>query len=87
MFATPSGTGKTLGREVLSNELQFDLYSIDLPAIVNRYIGETEKNLRRLFDATSGRGHTLLHIQSEHETLPVAADVFPLPRIPDQVFW
>ncbi len=56
MFVGPCGTGKTLAGEVLSNELQLDLYHIDLSAIVNKYIGETEKNLRRLFDATEKGG-------------------------------
>jgi hypothetical protein len=51
LFAGPSGTGKTLAAEVLANELGLGLYRIDLSAVVSKYIGETEKNLRRMFDA------------------------------------
>jgi hypothetical protein len=48
MFEGPSGTGKTLAARVLANELALDLYRVDLAAIVNKYIGETEKNLSRV---------------------------------------
>jgi hypothetical protein len=51
LFAGPSGTGKTLAAEILANELRLSLYRIDLSAVVSKYIGETEKNLRRLFEA------------------------------------
>jgi ATP-dependent 26S proteasome regulatory subunit len=51
LFTGASGTGKTLAAEVLANELQLDLYRIDLSQVVSKYIGETEKNLRRVFDA------------------------------------
>ena len=51
LFAGPSGTGKTMAAEVLANDLRLSLYRIDLSAVVSKYIGETEKNLRRLFDA------------------------------------
>jgi SpoVK/Ycf46/Vps4 family AAA+-type ATPase len=51
MFAGPSGTGKTMAAEVLANDLRLDLYRIDLSQVVSKYIGETEKNLRRVFDA------------------------------------
>ena len=47
LFAGESGTGKTLAAEVLADELALDLYRIDLAAVVSKYIGETEKNLRR----------------------------------------
>jgi AAA+ superfamily predicted ATPase len=49
LFAGPSGTGKTMAAEVVANELQLDLYKIDLSAVVSKYIGETEKNLARIF--------------------------------------
>jgi len=49
LFAGPSGTGKTMSAEIMANELGFDLYKIDLSAIVSKYIGETEKNLDRIF--------------------------------------
>jgi ATPase family associated with various cellular activities (AAA) len=51
LFSGGSGTGKTMAAEVLANELRLDLYRIDLSAVVSKYIGETEKNLRRVFDA------------------------------------
>jgi SpoVK/Ycf46/Vps4 family AAA+-type ATPase len=49
LFAGPSGTGKTMAAEIISHELGLDLYKIDLSAIVSKYIGETEKNLDRIF--------------------------------------
>jgi SpoVK/Ycf46/Vps4 family AAA+-type ATPase len=49
LFAGPSGTGKTMASEVIANELGLDLYKIDLSAVVSKYIGETEKNLNRIF--------------------------------------
>jgi SpoVK/Ycf46/Vps4 family AAA+-type ATPase len=54
LFTGPSATGKTMATEVLANELKLDLYRVDLNQIVSKYIGETEKNLRRLFDAAEG---------------------------------
>ena len=49
LFSGPPGTGKTMAAEVLANDLQLDLYKIDLSQIVSKYIGETEKNLDRIF--------------------------------------
>ncbi|MFB9925204.1 ATP-binding protein [Amycolatopsis halotolerans] len=54
LFTGPSGTGKTMAAEVLANRLALDLYRIDLSTVVSKYIGETEKNLRKLFDAAEG---------------------------------
>lgn len=51
LFAGPSGAGKTMAGEILGAELKLDVYRIDLSAIVSKWIGETEKNLRRVFDA------------------------------------
>jgi hypothetical protein len=51
LFAGPPGTGKTMAAEAIGAELALPLYRIDLSQVVNKYIGETEKNLRRLFDA------------------------------------
>ena len=50
------GTGKTMAGEVLANELNLDLYRIDLSQVVNKYIGKTEKNLKRVFDAAEKGG-------------------------------
>ena len=60
LFAGPSGTGKTLAAEVIANALRLDLYRIDLAGVVSKYIGETERNLRRVFDASEGGGALLL---------------------------
>jgi SpoVK/Ycf46/Vps4 family AAA+-type ATPase len=49
LFSGPSGTGKTLAARLLANVLQMDLYRLDLSAVVNKYIGETEKNLNQIF--------------------------------------
>jgi SpoVK/Ycf46/Vps4 family AAA+-type ATPase len=49
LFVGPSGTGKTMAAEVIAHELALDLYKIDLSAVVSKYIGETEKNLSRIF--------------------------------------
>jgi hypothetical protein len=53
LFSGPSGTGKTLAAEVLAGELGLDLYKVDLAAVVSKYIGETEKNLGRIFSAAA----------------------------------
>ncbi len=65
LFAGPSGTGKTLAAEVLAHELQLDLYHIDLSAVVSKYIGETEKNLRQIFDAAESGGAILLFDEAD----------------------
>jgi SpoVK/Ycf46/Vps4 family AAA+-type ATPase len=49
LFSGPSGTGKTLAARTLAGVLQMDLYRVDLASVVNKYIGETEKNLNQLF--------------------------------------
>jgi AAA+ superfamily predicted ATPase len=49
LFAGPSGTGKTMAAEIMAGELALDLYKIDLSTVVSKYIGETEKNLARIF--------------------------------------
>ena len=49
LFAGPSGTGKTMAAEIIAGELGLDLYKIDLSTVVSKYIGETEKNLSRIF--------------------------------------
>ena len=65
LFCGASGTGKTLAAEVLSNELQLDLYRVDLSSVVSKYIGETEKNLRRIFDAAEIGGAILLFDEAD----------------------
>ncbi|MEM9119466.1 MAG: ATP-binding protein [Cyanobacteria bacterium P01_F01_bin.56] len=65
LFAGASGTGKTMAAEVLALELQLDLYRIDLSAVVSKYIGETEKNLRRVFDAAEMGGAILLFDEAD----------------------
>ena len=50
ILAGPPGTGKTMVAQLLAKELGYDLYRIDLSQVVNKYIGETEKNLARIFD-------------------------------------
>ncbi len=53
LFAGQSGTGKTLAAEIIAGELGLDLYKIDLSSVVSKYIGETEKNLERIFSAAA----------------------------------
>lgn len=65
LFSGDSGTGKTMAAEVIANELKLDLYRIDLSAVVNKYIGETEKNLRRLFDAAEAGGAILFFDEAD----------------------
>jgi len=65
VFAGPSGTGKTLAAEVLAHELRLDLYRVDLSQVVSKYIGETEKNLRRVFDAAEEGGAVLLFDEAD----------------------
>ncbi|MBE9473134.1 MAG: ATP-binding protein [Chloroflexi bacterium] len=65
LFAGASGTGKTMAAEVLANELQLDLYHIDLSQVVSKYIGETEKNLRQVFDAAEEGGAILLFDEAD----------------------
>jgi hypothetical protein len=65
LFAGASGTGKTMAAEVLARELRLDLYRIDLSQVVSKYIGETEKNLRRVFDAAESSGAVLLFDEAD----------------------
>jgi hypothetical protein len=65
LFAGQSGTGKTMAAEVIANQLELDLYRIDLSAVVSKYIGETEKNLRRLFDAAEDGGAILFFDEAD----------------------
>jgi vesicle-fusing ATPase len=65
LFAGASGTGKTLAAEVISGELALDLYRIDLSQVVSKYIGETEKNLSRVFSAAEESGAILLFDEAD----------------------
>jgi SpoVK/Ycf46/Vps4 family AAA+-type ATPase len=65
LFAGPSGTGKTMAAGVLASELDRDLYQIDLATVVSKYIGETEKHLRRIFDAAERSGAILLFDEAD----------------------
>ena len=65
LFAGPSGTGKTMAAEVLAGALGLDLYRIDLAGVVSKYIGETEKNLRRIFDAAEAGGAVLFFDEAD----------------------
>jgi len=65
LFAGASGTGKTMAAEVLAQELRLDLYRIDLASMVSKYIGETEKNLRKVFDAAEESGAILLFDEAD----------------------
>jgi DNA polymerase III delta prime subunit len=65
LFSGPSGTGKTMAAEILANHLQLDLYRIDLAGVVSKYIGETEKNLRNVFDAAEQSGAILFFDEAD----------------------
>ena len=65
LFAGESGTGKTLAAEVIAHELKLNLYRIDLSQVVSKYIGETEKNLRKLFDAAEDGGTILFFDEAD----------------------
>jgi AAA+ superfamily predicted ATPase len=65
LFAGPSGTGKTMAAEILASELELDLYRIDLAGVVSKYIGETEKNLRKVFEAAEQSGAILFFDEAD----------------------
>ncbi|MEM9514382.1 MAG: ATP-binding protein [Actinomycetota bacterium] len=65
LFAGASGTGKTLAAEVIAGELGLDLYVIDLATVVDKYIGETEKNLERVFTEAEGVNAVLLFDEAD----------------------
>lgn len=60
LFAGESGTGKSLAAEVLARQLERNLFRVDLAAVVSKYIGETEKALRELFDRAESSGAILI---------------------------
>jgi hypothetical protein len=65
LFAGESGTGKTMAAEVIANDLRLNLYRIDLSTVVSKYIGETEKNLRRVFDSAEDGGAILFFDEAD----------------------
>jgi SpoVK/Ycf46/Vps4 family AAA+-type ATPase len=65
LFAGESGTGKTLAAEVIAHQLRLNLYRIDLSQVISKYIGETEKNLRKLFDAAEDGGTILFFDEAD----------------------
>ena len=65
LFAGPSGTGKTLAAEVVAGELGLDLVVVDLSQVVSKYIGESEKNLGRVFDAAEDSAAVLLFDEAD----------------------
>ena len=65
LFTGQSGTGKTTAGEIIAKELNLDCYRIDLSAIVSKYIGETEKNLKQIFDAAEAGSVVLLFDEAD----------------------
>ena len=65
LFAGESGTGKTMAGQVLAHDLGLELFRIDLATIVSKYIGETEKNLDRIFDAADGSNAILFFDEAD----------------------
>ncbi len=65
LFAGPAGSGKTTAAEALAQALDLDLCRIDLSAVISKYIGETEKQLNRVFDAAEGGASLLLFDESD----------------------
>jgi len=65
LFAGASGTGKTMSAEIIAGELGLDMFKIDLSALVSKYIGETEKNLERVFTAAEGGGVVLVFDEAD----------------------
>ena len=65
LFYGPSGTGKSMAAGVIAEELELDLYRIDLSRVVSKYIGETEKNLGTVFDEAEGAGAVLLFDEAD----------------------
>ena len=65
LFGGPSGTGKTMAAEILASELELDLYRVDLAGLMDKYVGETEKNLRSVFDAAERSGSILFFDEAD----------------------
>jgi SpoVK/Ycf46/Vps4 family AAA+-type ATPase len=65
LFAGPSGAGKSMAAEAIARDLDLDLFRIDLSGVVSKYIGETEKNLRRVFETAEESGAVLLFDEAD----------------------
>ncbi|MGW5424664.1 ATP-binding protein [Streptomyces sp. NPDC003943] len=65
LFAGDSGTGKTMSAEVIAADLGLDLYTVDLATVVDKYVGETEKNLERIFSEAAGVNGVLLFDEAD----------------------
>jgi len=65
LFIGPNSTGKTAAAKILASELHLNLYRIDLSQVVSKYIGETEKNLQRVFDAAEDSGAILFFDEAD----------------------
>src|SRR4029077_4030816 len=65
MFSGPSGTGKTLAAEIVAGDLGLDLFKLDLSSVVSKYIGETEKNLERVFSAATATNTVLFFDEAD----------------------
>lgn len=65
LFAGPSGAGKTMAAEIIAGHLDLDLFRVDLAGVVSKYVGETEKNLRRVFDAAERCGAILFFDEAD----------------------
>jgi hypothetical protein len=65
LFSGPSGTGKTMAASVLARHLDLELYRVDLSTVVSKYVGETEKNLRHVFDAAEQSGAILFFDEAD----------------------
>ena len=74
LFAGPPGTGKTLAAQVMAAELGMDLYRIDLSTVVSKYIGETEKNLERIF-SQAANSNTILFFDEADAIFGKRSDV------------
>lgn len=65
LFTGPPGTGKTMAAQVIANELQLDLYRVDLSSVVSKYVGETSKNLERILTRAEGTGYLLFFDEAD----------------------
>ncbi|MFE4590789.1 ATP-binding protein [Streptomyces laurentii] len=65
LFAGDSGTGKTMSAEVIASDLGLDLYTVDLATVIDKYVGETEKNLERIFSEAAGVNGVLLFDEAD----------------------